>query len=232
MTSTVRNLFSITCQLTGFYLAHLAPSSSLAPDEPPLIAETDPPVVDPEREEESVIVTPASVAGTECVLVIVDTETTGVYNEDKIVQLAARTVYADGSGADDFFDKLIHPGAPGLVRLEAALRDGSPCKVTGAMLVGAQSFKDVGKQFLEFLQRTAAQRIVFVAHNAPFDKRMLDNAFNGSRLPSNLVNIYRNAAWICSGMLARRIRKQQGKGKEWALDKVCISFVPMCASLH
>ena len=65
-----------------------------------------------ERDKSS-IMTPASAAGTEWVLVVIDTETTGVYDQDKIVQLAARTVYADGSGVDDFFNQLVHPGLDG-----------------------------------------------------------------------------------------------------------------------
>ncbi len=170
--------------------------------------------------------TPGLATGAEWAMVVVDTETTGLANTDKIVQLAARAIYADGSGTEDAFNAFIHPGHDGLQKLQWSQRHGSPCKITAQQLVGKPTFPAVGRSFLEFLSSTGAERIIIVSHNGPFDKRMLDNAFAAGRHPAELLNVYKNAIWVCSGQLAQRIRERQGKDhKHWALETVRTSVV-------
>lgn len=95
--------------------------------------------------------------------VAVDVETTGVYDSDRIVEVAAVTVSADGTVVDEW-DSLVNPG-----------RDVGPTHIhglTASMVSAAPCFEEVAEAL--------AARVhggVLVAHNLAFDARMLTNEY-------------------------------------------------------
>ena len=103
--------------------------------------------------------------------VIVDTETTGVYSNDRIVEVAIVTLSLDGD-VIDHFDTLVNP-----------CRDVSASHIhgiTASMVHDAPTFEDVAGDIAVRLHGAC-----FVAHNAPFDRRMLGAEFD--RLGDALV---------------------------------------------
>lgn len=102
---------------------------------------------------------------------VVDVETTGLFNLDRIVEIAVVTLDSAGTIIDEY-DTLVNPE-----------RDVGPTHVhgiTASMVAAAPSFEEVAA--------TLAQRLsgaVLVAHNLAFDARMLGNEF--SRLEASLV---------------------------------------------
>lgn len=94
---------------------------------------------------------------------VVDTETTGVYPSDRVVELAVVTMGLTGEVIDEW-DSLIDPQ-----------RDVGPTWLHGispSMLVGAPTFEEVAGSLAVRLQDA-----VLVAHNLPFDARMLQAEF-------------------------------------------------------
>lgn len=99
-------------------------------------------------------------------LAVVDVETTGLYNSDRVVEVAIVTMDAAGTVVDEF-ETLINPG-----------RDVGPTwlhQVTASMLVDAPTFDDVAHHVASRLDGA-----VCVAHNLRFDRRMLSNEFEAS----------------------------------------------------
>lgn len=112
-----------------------------------------------------------SCAGSADRFVVVDTETTGVYSNDRIVEVAIVTLSLDGD-VIDHFDTLINP-----------CRDVSASHIhgiTASMVHDAPTFEDVAGDIAVRLHGAC-----FVAHNAPFDRRMLGAEFD--RLGDALV---------------------------------------------
>jgi len=94
---------------------------------------------------------------------VVDTETTGVYPSDRIVEIACVTVDLDGRIVDEF-DTLVDPQ-----------RDVGPTwihGVTATMLSGAPTFEQVAG-----LVASRLHGAVLAAHNMPFDARMLASEY-------------------------------------------------------
>lgn len=94
-------------------------------------------------------------------LVVIDVETTGLYNADRIVEIAAVTLDSSGAVTDEF-DTLVNPG-----------RDVGPTwihQVTASMVRDAPSFDEVAHHVAARLDGA-----VCVAHNLPFDRRMIGN---------------------------------------------------------
>jgi DNA polymerase III subunit epsilon len=92
---------------------------------------------------------------------VVDTETTGVFNNDRVLEVAIVTLSADGAVVDEW-DTLINPQ-----------RDIGPSwihGVTATMLQDAPTFDEVLGDLAARLHGA-----VLVAHNLPFDVRMLRN---------------------------------------------------------
>lgn len=104
-------------------------------------------------------------------LVVVDTETTGVYSSDRVVEVALVTMSAAGEIVD-VWDSLIQPGRA----VSATHIHG----ITAAMVAGAPTFDDVAGDVAIRLEGA-----VVVAHNLAFDHRMLDNEF--ARIGGSLV---------------------------------------------
>ncbi len=96
-------------------------------------------------------------------VVVIDTETTGVYNADRVVEVAVVTLNLDGVVIDEW-DSLVQPG-----------RDVGPTWIHGitpSMLTGAPYFDEVAAEIAKRLHGA-----VLCAHNLPFDTRMLRNEF-------------------------------------------------------
>jgi DNA polymerase-3 subunit epsilon len=103
--------------------------------------------------------------------VVVDTETTGVYSSDRVVEVAIVTLSLDGEVVDHF-DTLVNP-----------CRDVSATHIhgiTASMVHDAPTFEDIAGDIAVRLHGAC-----FVAHNAPFDRRMLGAEFD--RLGDALV---------------------------------------------
>jgi len=121
---------------------------------------------------------------------VVDVETTGLYNSDRIVEVAVVTITGDGSIVDEW-DTLIDPQ-----------RDVGPThihRITPSMVSAAPTFEEISVALARRLDGA-----VLVAHNLPFDVRMLTNEFRrvGGRLdPGNGFCTYRatgeNLATAC-----------------------------------
>lgn len=103
--------------------------------------------------------------------VVVDTETTGVYPTDRIVELAVITLDLDGMVVE-MWDTLVNP-----------MRDVSATHIhgiTASMVRDAPTFDDIAGDVAMRLHGAC-----FIAHNIPFDTRMLDHEFR--RLAEELV---------------------------------------------
>ncbi|MGI8434609.1 MAG: exonuclease domain-containing protein [Nocardioidaceae bacterium] len=99
-------------------------------------------------------------------LAVVDVETTGMYDKDRVVEVAIITIDGDGD-VIEVFETLINPG-----------RDVGPTwlhQVTAEMVVDAPSFYDVAHHVAARLDGA-----IVVGHNLPFDQRMLSNELAGA----------------------------------------------------
>lgn len=95
---------------------------------------------------------------------VVDTETTGLFNADRIVEIAIVTIDPASGTVIDEYDTLINPmrdiGAVGIHGINASMVQSAP--------------------IFEEVAAAVAQRLdgaVLVAHNLSFDTRMLNNEF-------------------------------------------------------
>ncbi len=96
-------------------------------------------------------------------LLVVDVETTGLYNSDRVVEVAAVTLSAGGQIVDEW-DTLVNPG-----------RDVGPTHihgVTASMVSAAPCFEEVAEALAGRVDGA-----VLVAHNLAFDSRMLTNEY-------------------------------------------------------
>lgn len=102
---------------------------------------------------------------------VVDTETTGVYSSDRVVEVAIVTLALDGEVIDSF-DTLVNP-----------CRDVSASHVhgiTASMVADAPTFEEVAGDVAVRLHGAC-----LVGHNVPFDERMLSGEF--TRLGDDLA---------------------------------------------
>ncbi|MDG2025943.1 MAG: exonuclease domain-containing protein [Acidimicrobiales bacterium] len=111
-----------------------------------------------------------AIAGGADRLVVIDTETTGLYNSDRVVEFALITLALDGQ-VIDVWDSLIQPE-----------RDVGPThihQITASMVANAPTFADVAGDIAVRLEGAC-----LVAHNLPFDLRMTNGEFErlGERL--------------------------------------------------
>lgn len=103
--------------------------------------------------------------------VVVDTETTGVYTSDRIVEIALVTISLTGEILD-VYETMVQPE-----------RDVSASHIHGittSMVVAAPTFEEIAGDVAVRLHGAC-----LVAHNLPFDARMLRNEFE--RLDAELV---------------------------------------------
>jgi DNA polymerase III epsilon subunit-like protein len=102
-------------------------------------------------------------------IVVVDTETTGVFPTDRVVEVAAVTLDLQGRVVDEW-DTLVDPQ-----------RDVGPTfihGVTASMLVGAPTFEQVAGDLAARLHGA-----VIAAHNLPFDARILGGEYRRLGVP-------------------------------------------------
>lgn len=95
---------------------------------------------------------------------VVDVETTGLYNADRVIEIGIVTLDASGQVVDEF-ETLLNPN-----------RDVGPTwlhQITASMVVSAPEFDDVAGHIAARLDGS-----VVCAHNLPFDQRMLLNEFS------------------------------------------------------
>lgn len=101
----------------------------------------------------------AELAGNGDRIAVVDVETTGVYNRDRVVEIAVVTLTTSGEIADEWHT-LVNPG-----------RDVGPTRlhgITAAMVEHAPRFDDVAGMLAARLEGAT-----LAGHNLPFDARML-----------------------------------------------------------
>lgn len=106
----------------------------------------------------------ATVAARPAQFVVVDVETTGLYAADRVVEVAAVTTTADGRIIDEW-DTLVNPG-----------RDVGPTSlhgITASMVSAAPRFEEVAAALAARVHGS-----ILVAHNLPFDRRMLVNEYD------------------------------------------------------
>lgn len=106
----------------------------------------------------------ATIAGTADRIVVVDTETTGVYPSDRVVEVAAVTMTLAGEIVDEW-ETLVDPE-----------RDVGPTWLHGisaSMLVGAPTFDQIAGSLA-----TRLQNATLAAHNLPFDARILQAEYS------------------------------------------------------
>ena len=99
-------------------------------------------------------------------IAVVDVETTGLYRTDRVVEIAVVTMDETGE-VIDVFETLVNPG-----------RDVGPTwlhQVTASMVADAPTFDNVAHHVASRLDGA-----VIVAHNLPFDQRMLTTEFAAS----------------------------------------------------
>jgi len=104
-------------------------------------------------------------------IVVIDTETTGLYTSDRVIEIALVTLNLDGD-ITEVWDTLIHPG-----------RDVSATHIHGisaSMVDGAPGFEEIAGDVAIRLNGAC-----LAAHNLPFDLRMLSNEFE--RLGADLT---------------------------------------------
>jgi len=104
-----------------------------------------------------------SVAGGADRIAVVDTETTGVYNSDRVVEVAILTLTLDGEVVDEW-ETLVQPGRD----ISASHIHG----ITASMVADAPRFEDVAGDIAVRLHGACV-----AAHNLPFDSRMIRNEF-------------------------------------------------------
>ncbi|MCI0341219.1 MAG: 3'-5' exonuclease [Planctomycetales bacterium] len=118
--------------------------------------------------------------------VVVDVETTGTGVDDRIIEIAA--VRVRGGESRETFQSLVDPERELPPFIEALTG------ITGLMLEGAPAVRAVLPRFAEFLGDA-----VFVAHNAPFDRRFV---FGQAERECSIR--FSNPV-LCTRLLARRL---------------------------
>jgi len=124
----------------------------------------------------------------ECAFAVIDVETTGssAAGSDRVIEVAV--VLVQGERRELVFETLVNPGrpVPGVVTAITG--------ITTAMLRDAPSFEEIADGLLD----TLAGR-VFVAHNARFDWRFVENELKRARA------LRLEGARLCTVRLARRL---------------------------
>lgn len=148
---------------TEFPSLALAETTPRATRRVPIAPEqASPPVVDGvDRSDEGLL---ASLLSEGDRIAVVDVETTGVYNNDRVVEVAVVTINRHGEVVDEF-DSLVNP-----------LRDPGPTWLHGLTpetLQHAPTFEDIAFHLAALLDGA-----VVAAHNLPFDRRLLTREFD------------------------------------------------------
>lgn len=119
-------------------------------------------------------------------ILAIDTETTGLGHDDRIVEIALVQLDADGQVVDSF-ETLVNPGR------EISEEASSVSGITNADVEGAPTFAEIRREVCDFLDRGA----VWVAHNAQFDMRMLSYDLEPRHWPRGIPT-------LCTKLASRR----------------------------
>lgn len=105
-------------------------------------------------------------------IAVIDVETTGLYRTDRIVEIAIITMDPATGAVIDEFDTLVNPlRDPGATWIHG---------VTATMLLDAPPFEDIAHHIA-----TRLHDAVVVAHNLPFDTRMIGNELDRAGIEVN-----------------------------------------------
>jgi DNA polymerase III alpha subunit (gram-positive type) len=115
---------------------------------------------------------------------VLDTETTGVTNRDRVVEIAVQRVTMDARPLAPIFSSLVNPGPAVTMSPIATEVTG----ITNAMIhaAGVPSFSSIYPELMQQLQGC-----VIVAHNAAFDRRLVMQSCEGQLLPPM-------QPWLCT----------------------------------
>lgn len=141
---------------------------------------------------------------------VIDVETTGLTNRDRIVEVAVSRIDLNGTILGEF-ESLVNPGRTGATTLDIH-------GITDRELRDAPSFDEVSGDLAEILKGA-----VWAAHNAPFDRRFLNLEF--SRLEAEIP------AWptVCT----MRLSGAAGIRGRKTLAACCTHFgVPLAGDAH
>ncbi|MGP9723330.1 exonuclease domain-containing protein [Corynebacterium sp. AOP40-9SA-29] len=144
---------------------------------------------------------------------VVDVETTGFSNRDRVLEVAV--VHADADGTvTGRWSTLINP--------QRDIPNTRIHGISGADLIGAPSFADIAGDLAEQLSGR-----IFVAHNAPFDTRLLGAEF--ARLGITAVPFAE--AYLCTQKLTGAVLPASGRSLSTALAAAGISNAHAHAAL-
>lgn len=130
---------------------------------------------------------------------VVDVETTGFSNRDRVLEVAV--VHADGDGTvTGRWSTLVNP--------RCHIPNTHVHGITAARVAAAPLFSDIAAELVGQLEGR-----IFVAHNAPFDSRLLTAEFGRLGLAPDLL---RGSA-LCTLALTGRLSPASGRGLSAAL---------------
>lgn len=125
--------------------------------------------------------------------VVFDTETTGLAEDDRMVQIAGLRI-TRGRLTGESFETLVNPGRP-IPRRATAIHG-----ITDAMVADAPGPGSALISFHHF-----AQDAVLVAHNAPFDMGMLRNTGQGPEFDNRVLDTVLLSAMIWGGAVSHTL---------------------------
>lgn len=133
---------------------------------------------------------------------IIDLETTGFRNSDKITEIAI--IKFDGNEIISEFQSLVNPGIP--IPQNVIDKTG----ITNEMVAEAPMFADLINDMIPHLEHCHA----LIAHNSSFDKRMFVNAFQESHVSFS-------AHWECTMSMAKQKHPNMAS---YSLETLCRFF--------
>lgn len=128
-------------------------------------------------------------------LILIDTETTGVDPEnDRVIEFAAGI----STGDLEFkpIQEFIYPGSDVSASVSAFTH------ISNRMLAGAPNFASAAEFILDTMKFD--HDAFYVAHNADFDRRMLETEFKRLGVPEEIMGFLKKDRWICTQRLAKR----------------------------
>ena len=158
--------------------------------------------------------------------VVLDTETTGVYNNAQLIELAAVCVDEWGR-IRSRFSSLIKPAKPVSPKNKALEVN----KITLADLETAPTWEVVSSHFDRWLRAipTRHGEVVCTAFNSSFDRRMLDNHHFSLRWGACI----RTLSNKCMKVKNQQPKDKDGKNRAPSLEEACIFFsIPYPQNAH
>lgn len=158
--------------------------------------------------------------------VVLDTETTGVYNHDQLLELAAVCIDEWGQ-VRSRFSTLIKPNRP-VDPNSKAMRVN---KISVEDLALAPSWETVRIYFDSWVRKipTNDGEVICTAFNQSFDKRMLDN-YNFSL---NWGMCVRTASNRCMKQVKQQPKNKNGRNRAPSLEEACDFFqIPYPKNAH